>query len=584
MWGAMDQASQVREKIDIVSLISEYLKLKKMGRNFTTICPFHSENTPSFVVSPERQIWHCFGCGKGGDAFSFLMEYESLEFIEALRILAKKAGVTLKLADTSATSSKKEKIYSLNKIASSFYNYILLNHPMGKAALEYLMKKRGLSQNLIKTFNIGFAPPGRNSLSNYLINKKKNNPWDLIEAGLVFKKDENIFDFFRERIIFPLVDHRGNIVGFSGRHITENGFGPKYINTKDTLVYHKGSMFFGLNAAKEEIKKQGIAIVMEGEFDVISAFSQGIKNTVALKGTALTEQQALLLSRFATKVSLCLDKDEAGLIALKRSIPVLEKRGLSITVVAFDGKDPDDAIKKSPASFKKSLKNDVDVYDFLIGKLSKENDASSVSGKKKISDEILPLISAVQNEVVKEHYLKKLSQVIDTSYESLMTQLYKKEEDRTEKVFSKIQIKDRREILEEYLMSLILQNNSENNLFINSKDILTPYEFKILSLGKIFIELSSFFKKSKGLNINTFSKNLPKELIPAYDKCFLIPLPKFESSEKLEAEVLKVSKELKIFYLKERIGRIGISLKGEKTSLSDIEKIRDEIAKITSQL
>ena len=580
----MDQASQVREKIDIVALISDYLKLKKAGRNFTTICPFHSENTPSFVVSPERQIWHCFGCGKGGDAFSFLMEYESLEFIEALRILAKKAGVELKFSDISATSSKKEKIYSLNKLAASFYNYILLNHSIGKNALEYLIKKRGLSQNLIKTFNIGFAPPGRNSLSNYLINKKKHNQWDLIEAGLVFKKDGNIFDFFRERIIFPLIDHRGNIVGFSGRHITENGFGPKYINTKDTLVYHKGSMFFGLNAAKEETKKQGVVIVMEGEFDVISAFSQGIKNTVALKGTALTEQQALLLSRFAQKVSLCLDKDEAGLTALKRSIPVLEKRGLSISVVEYGGKDPDDAIKKSSVNFKKSLKNDIDVYDFLISKLTEENDPASATGKRKISDEILPLISAVQNEVVKEHYLKKLSQVIDTSYESLITQLYKKEESKTEKVFKKIQIKDRREILEEYLLANILQNSSESNLFIKSKDILTPYEFKILSLGKIFSEIASSFKKSKELSINTFSKNLPKELLPAYDKCFLIPLPKLESAERLETEVLKVSKELKIFYLKEKISKIGTSLKGEKTSLTEIEKIRDEIAKITTQL
>jgi len=579
----MDQASQVREKIDIVSLIAEYFQLKKAGRNFTTLCPFHTENSPSFVVSPERQIWHCFGCGRGGDAFSFLMEYENLEFIEALRILAKKAGVPLKMSESSFSSSKKEKIYSLNKIASAYYNYVLLKHSTGKIALDYLIKKRGLTDKLIKTFNIGFAPPGRDGLSMYLINKKKYSKPDLIEAGLVFQKENNIFDFFRNRVIFPLIDHRGNNVGFSGRHISDSGFGPKYINTKDTLVYHKGSMFFGLNLAKEEIKKQGFSIVMEGEFDVISAFAQGIKNSVALKGTALTEPQALLLSRFAPKVELAMDQDDAGLNAIKRSIPVLEKRGLSISVVELDGKDPDETIKKNPVVFKKAIKNDIEVYDFLLRKLTKENDVTTALGKKKISDEILPLISAIQNEVVKEHYIKKLSQAIDTSYDSLERQLNKKEELKEDKVLKKIQIKDRREVLEEYLMALILQGGDEKELFIKSKDILTPYEFKVPSLGRIFKELSISIRNNR-FNIKSFSRNLTKELLSAFDKCFLIPLPKFKSTVGLEQEVLRVSKELRIFYLKEKVSKISISLKGKSTSFGEMEKIREEIAKITSQL
>src|SRR3989344_5407956 len=175
----MDQASEVREKIDIVALISEYLPLKKMGRNFTTVCPFHNENTPSFVVSPERQIWHCFGCGKGGDAFTFLMDYENLEFIEALRILGKKAGIEIKTYGSSVSSSKKELIYSLNKLAAEYYNFVLTKHPVGKEALEYLIKYRKLNEKLIKTFNIGFAPSGGEDLSKYLINKKKFNRNDL---------------------------------------------------------------------------------------------------------------------------------------------------------------------------------------------------------------------------------------------------------------------------------------------------------------------------------------------------------------------------------------------------------------------
>src|SRR3989344_2635803 len=204
----MDQASEVREKIDIVSLISEYLPLKKMGRNFTTVCPFHNESTPSFVVSPERQIWHCFGCQKGGDVFTFLMEYESLEFIEALRILAKKVGVTLKTTGSSFDSSRKEGIYSLNNLSAEYYNYVLTKHSAGKKALEYLIKERGLSEKLIKTFNIGFSPSGGEDLSRFLISKKKYSNLSLVEAGLGIQKGARVIDFFRGRIIFPLIDHR----------------------------------------------------------------------------------------------------------------------------------------------------------------------------------------------------------------------------------------------------------------------------------------------------------------------------------------------------------------------------------------
>jgi len=577
----MDQVEQIREKIDIVSLISEYIPLKKAGRNFNSVCPFHNEKSPSFVVSPERQIWHCFGCGRGGDVYSFIMEYENIEFVEALRMLAKKAGVTLKNGESNFSSSKKEKIYEINKIASQYYNYVLLKHPSGKEALNYLINKRGLSEKLINTYNIGFSSTGRRDITNYLINKKGFSKNDLIDAGISFQKEGSTYDFFRNRIMFPLIDHRGNIIGFSGRKLTETGFGPKYINTKETYVYHKGSTFFGLNKAKDDIKKEGVAIVMEGEFDVISAFSQGFRNVVALKGTAFTPEQALLLSRFASKVALSF---AAGSEALKRSIPVLEKTGLSISVIKLDGKDPDEVIKKDPIIFKKAVKNDIEVYDFLISKLVNENDITKASGKKKVSDEILPLISSIQNEVVKEHYIKKLSKEIDTSYDSLAKQIYKKESEKTEKVFQKIQNKDRREVLEEYLLALILQSKSPKESLIKSKDVLPLYDFKIISIGKIYEEISRNIKKSSTFNLNLFSKNLPKELFPTYDKCFLIPLPKFENSSKYEDEIVKVSKELKIFYLKEKVKKISTDLKNKETDYKEMEKIREEIAKITIQL
>ncbi len=575
----MDQASQVREKIDLVSFISEYIQLKKAGRNFNAVCPFHNESTPSFVVSPERQIWHCFGCGKGGDAFTFLMEYENLEFIEALRILAKKVGVTLKMKDNSMFSSQKEDTFSLNKLAAEYYNFVLTKHSAGKKALEYL-KERGLNEKLVQTFNIGFSPTSGEDLSNFLINKKKFKPQSLLDAGISFNKGTKIFDFFRGRIMFPLIDHRGNIVGFSGRNMSDTDFGPKYINTRDTLVYHKGSMFFGLNQAKEEIRKVGYSVIMEGEFDVISAFKEGITNVVALKGTALTEQQAMLLSRFAPKTLLCLDQDSAGYEAVKRSIPNLEKRSLTIGVVQYDGKDPDEAIKKNSIGFKKAIKDHVEVYDYLLTKLSSEYPIKTGEGKKRITDELLPLISLIQNEIVKEHYLKKVSSAIDVSFESLLRQIEKKEEQKEEKQIVKSDSKmERRELLEEYLLAIILQSTQPKELFEKTRDVLTGYKFKTPSIGKIMQQL----KEIKNFDMKAISNTLPKELLPVFDKSFLMPLPKFDDATKYEEELIKVAKDLRIIHLKDRIREISVELKSENTE-NEIKVLQDEIANITSQM
>lgn len=575
----MDQAAQVREKTDIVSLISEYLPLKKAGRNFTTNCPFHSENTPSFVISPERQIWHCFGCGKGGDVYTFLMEYENLEFFETLQVLAKKAGITLKNTGSSFSSSKKQTIYSLNKLTTEYYNYVLTKHDVGKKALNYLKEKRGLDEKLINTYQIGFSPASGEALSKYLMQKKKFKSGDLVEAGLSIQRGPRTIDFFRGRIMFPLIDHRGNIVGFSGRSIADDDSGPKYINTKDTLVYHKGSMFFGFNIAKEEIKKEEFSIVVEGEFDVISLFKEGIGNTIALKGTALTENQALLLSRFAPKVAMCLDKDSAGLMALKRSLPILEKRGLFITVVDYSEKDPDESIKKDKLEFKKAIKNQIEVYDFLMDKLIEENNIDSAVGKKKITDELLPLFSVISNEIIKEHYLKKLSEKIDISYDSLLRQIDKKDEIEDEKIIVKKQKGTRREILEEYLLALILQNSNPKDMLGKTADILRDYKFETPAIGKIYVELLSV-KGAKKFDIKAVSKNLSKELLPVFDKCFLMPLPKFETEQKNEEEVARVMKEIRLIFLKEEIKNLSKNSKdseGEKR----IDKIREEISSLT---
>ena len=581
----MDQAARVREKIDLVSLISEYLTLKKAGRNFTTLCPFHNEKTPSFVISPERQIWHCFGCGRGGDAFTFLMEYEKIEFLEALKILGKKVGIEIKTGDF-AKSSKRQKIYELNKTALDFYHYILTKHRAGEKALDYLLKKRKLNKGLIESFGLGFAP-SNNSLSRYLLGKKKSQRQDLLEAGLSFQSRGELVDFFRGRIIFPLTDTRGNILGFSGRGLLDSDT-PKYINTKETIVYHKGSTFFGINKAISEIKEKNEAIIMEGEFDVISAFREGIKNAVAIKGTALTSEQSTFLSRICQKIILCLDQDEAGIEATKRSLSILEDTDLTSYVAKIpDNKDPDDALNKNPNQFKNNLKESIGAYDFLIEDSFLRFDPKTFDGKKKISDGVLPSIGRISNEVVKEHYLKKISTKLDTSIESLKRQIGKVERKEDKKPSSPAPAKkDRREVLEEYLLSLIVQSENPKELFELSYGILSDYKYKQEILNKISEKLSIYFKNNEDFESKNFVKNLPSELTESFDKIFLYPLPKFDEKEKFRKETESVSKELMRLFLKEKIKELSDKLRNakEEKDPKKEETLRSEISKTTSLL
>ncbi|MCL5438628.1 MAG: DNA primase [Patescibacteria group bacterium] len=575
----MDQVSQVREKIDIVSLISEYIPLKKAGRNFKANCPFHGEKTPSFVVSPERQIWHCFGCGKGGDCFTFLMEYETLEFPEALRILAKRVGIEIQSTHFEAgLTTKKEKIYRLNRLALEFYHYLLTKHNVGKIALSYLIEKRKINEKIIDSFSLGFAPRIGNALVKFLIDKKKYNREDLNEAGLISFRQGGIFDFFAGRIMFPLFDHRDNVIGFSGRILEDPSvqISSKYINTRETLVYHKGDVFFGLNVAKDEIKKQERVIIMEGEFDVISSVQEGIKNTIAVKGTALTENQVQLISRFAQKVSLCFDQDKAGIDAVKRSLPVLEKKGLTVTVIQIpNGKDPDESIKENPVEFKNAMKNDIAIYDFLINESIKNFDKKSAEGKKKISDDVLPFISHIENEVVKEHYLKKLSTELDTSFESVVRQAEKIGKQTQKSTFRKEekQKRDRREVLEEYLVALILQAKDVKDILGKTENELSEIEFKISAYKKIIDFLKTYFASHNIFDSKQFLRALPIELVPSFDECFLFPLSKFINEEKYELEINNIIKELIQIYLKDRIKAVSEKMKQIEKENKDSEEL-----------
>ncbi len=582
----MDQASEIRDKLDIVSLISEYIPLKKAGRNYRANCPFHNEKSPSFMVSPERQIWHCFGCQKGGDAFSFLMEYENMEFPEALRTLAKKAGVELKnYRFDNEAYSEKEKIYRLNRQALKFYQYVLLKHPLGKKALSYLTDKRKISEKLIETFSLGYSPESGSALSSYLIKKKGYKKQDLYSSGLSLELSGRTVDFFRGRLMFPLTDHRGNVVGFSGRILDDNSDTSKYINTKETPVYHKGNLFFGMDSAKEEIKKLQQAIIVEGEFDAIACFKEGIKNVIAIKGTALTENQAALLSRFTPKVTLCLDMDSAGFEATKRSLPILEGKGLATTIVIIpDGKDPDEAIKNDPASFKKALKEDIGVYDFLIEKLTKENNTKSAEGKKKITDDLLPLFSSISNEIVKEHYFKKLSKEIDISFDSLTRQAEKfpKEKKDQEIVSSTAPQRKRREMLEEYILALVIQAKDINRALDEANVALAEFTFENQSYQKIF-EFITKIAKMADISAKKIAAGLPKELEVSFDTCSLLPLSEF-GEEQYYQEIKKAGSELFVINLREKLKVISKDLEKNSENEEELLRLNKEFERLTALL
>lgn len=585
----MDQVEQVREKTDVVALIGEYVAVKKAGRNFKANCPFHNEKTPSFVISPERQMWHCFGCGAGGDAFTFLMEYEHLEFPEALRMLAKKAGIALESTFDSQTTSKKEVLYKINHIAADFYHYILTKHPAGKRALTYLTEERKISPKVIETFLLGFAPGRGDPLVAYLTKKKGFKPNDIVDAGLASFRYGRASDFFFNRLMFPLFDHRDNIIGFSGRMIDATLTGGKYVNTRETLVYHKGDGFFGFNVTKQEIRTAQHAIVMEGEFDVMSSFQAGVGNVVAVKGTALTENQVHLLARFVQKISLCFDVDKAGIEAMKRSVAVLEKQGLSVMVITPPGgKDPDEAIKHDEYAFKKSVKEEIGIYDFLLETALKNNNAKSAEGKKHISEELLPLLAQIENEVVKEHYMRKLSDALATSYESIAKQIEKIGKNQPQKFLTQKpkEKQTREETLEQYLLALIVQAKDPGKIVAEMGKLLEDFALQIPANQKIIDALVSYFTKKTLFDAKKFVLQLPAELIPAYDRAYLFSLHDFEDQESYEKEAIKIANDLRIEYLKKRIKDLGEAIKiAEKDGNEESgERLREEFSHLTGLL
>lgn len=570
-----DQVDEVKQKTDIVAIIGERVELKKAGRNYKALCPFHSEKTPSFMVSPELQMYKCFGCNEGGDAIAFLEKFEGMDFPEALKYLADRAGV--KLAPfKGAGGSDKDRLYEVNSLASRFYNYVLTSHSLGKPGLDYLTKERGISLETIDKFQLGFSPETPGALSKYLINKKKFTLSEVERAGLVTGGGGRVYDRLRGRIIFPLFDHRGNVVGFAGRILpwTKTDLA-KYVNTPETPIYHKGNVLYGLNLVRDEIKKTGYGVVVEGELDMISSWQAGVRNIVAIKGSALTVDQIRLLSRFTKKVILALDTDFAGDTAARRGIGIAQKAGFEIKVAKLgEFKDPDEAARKNVEAYKASLKNAVGVWDFIIDSVFFKSNANSGEGKGKISREVIPVLSSIEDKIVQAHYGQIVAKRLGVSVEVVFDEIVKftsseaREKPQVVNLAKKPE-KGRRQLLEERLLGLIFQFNPKLALSLEVRELITTPITK-----RITEEYQKFSDSPIPYSPSAFTENLPKELVEGFAEIIFNIQDVPDDLAALEKEIELTKKELTILETRHKLEIFGVKIR-EYEDGKDSEKLKD---------
>jgi len=535
-----------------VEVINKYVPLKKRGRHFVACCPFHQEKSPSFIVSTELQIYKCFGCGKAGDIFNFMEEYNRIDFKDALEDLAKMAGIKLVHSEKmSQEESKRKKLFEINKEAARFYNYILTKHDLGKEALAYV-EKRDISQEIVQKFLIGYAPRDSQLIINYLL-KKGYKMEELIATGsfgMSQYHQRQAYDRFQDRLIFPQIDFRDRVVGFSGRILpgAKNPNLAKYINSPETEIYHKSQMFFGLNLAKEMIKKENWVLIVEGELDMISPYQMGMENVVAIKGTALTEEQLQLIRRYTDTLILGLDSDFAGNNAAMRSIELAEKMDFEIKVLDLEEKykDPDEAIKNDPEFFKKKISEARPIWDFMIASTVKNFGVETNKGKKMILATVLPFLAKIKNSVIRSDYVRKLASELSSEEEGVVDELKKytslpkvaiiSEKAKDEEVMDKI------ERLEERLMVLALAT-------AKPKSVIKKIEWREIRFQKI----SRAIKKYKIFGATKVVKKLEPELIEIFNDLYLKAIEEKNEPTERKKEINNIIRQIEEINLKDRL-------------------------------
>ncbi len=502
---------EIRSNNDIVDVISQYVTLKRSGRNFFGLCPFHKEKSPSFSVSPDKQIFHCFGCNAGGNVIHFVSKIESINFKETLELLAERANIELPTLDNSEdekTARLKSKVYEINQIAAEFYHENLYK-PTSKAAQEYI-KKRKLDNNTLKAFLIGYAG---NFDELYQILKAKGYTEEEMLASSLIKKtpDGKFMDSFRKRLMFPIQDVRDKVIAFGGRVLDDSK--PKYINSPENIVYSKGRHLFGLNVAKRHDTKQ--IIIVEGYMDAISLYQRGITNVVASLGTALTEAQGRLLRRHSEKVILGYDADGAGQSAILRGMEILQNMGCDLRVLQIEGaKDPDEyVVKYGPERFQKCVENAISLVEFKVKILKKDLNLEVTNDKIKFLNEIAKILAKVSNQMEREIYVEKLSKDYKISKEAIQAEINKlmyagnsgtKKLERPVRVMTEKKQEKNQEVSDAVIkrenMVIYLLINEEAKAYSRLKEVILPENFQH-SLNKVI--LKKLYEELEKGNSNT---------------------------------------------------------------------------------
>ncbi len=508
----MNDIEDIKQRIDIIELIGGYVQLTPGGANHKGKCPFHNEKTPSFMVSREKGIWHCFGCGKGGDIFSFMQEIEGMEFREALQFLAQKAGVELRREGAREDRSKRERSLAINTLAARVYHQLLLDHEKAAAARNYLAQ-RGVSEPVIATFQLGYAPESWEGVRQFLQTKGFSEE-EIFRAGLTVKRERQAgsYDRFRNRIMFPVRDHLGRVVGFGGRALTD-AQEPKYVNTPQTELYNKSALLYGLDRAKGAIKEQGNAVIVEGYMDVLASHQAGVANVVASSGTALTRDQLQLLARYTEKIALAFDMDVAGESASRRGIDLAWEQGFDVRVVVLPfGKDPDELIRKDAAAWRTAVHDARPYMDYAFERVREREQLFSVEGKKGAAKRLLPLIARLSDPIEQTHYLQKLSRLINVPEEVLRSAIKRQRtaasQPRAVAEKENVQHKSREQRVAEQLLALATAYPEHLEYLI---DHLEPSSLAPTNLLGLYKSLITYYTENHQLDHRAFLQAAGRE-------------------------------------------------------------------------
>ncbi len=596
---------EIKNRLDIVEVIQGYIRLQKAGANFRALCPFHSEKKPSLFVSPARQIWHCFGCAKGGNIFQFVMEIEGVEFGDALRILAQKAGVELKRQDPKL-KTERQRLYEIVELATKFFEKQLIDSKIGKDAEKYLLK-RGVNEGSIKKWRLGYAPDTWQGLSDFLVSRGYHRE-EIVKTGLAIKKENtggdsgeirenlrNTYDRFRGRIIFPIFDLNSQIVGFGSRIVNveqrnhSSGFVSseiaKYVNTPITLLYDKSRILYGLDKARVAIRRNDSCILVEGYIDAILSHQAGQENTAATSGTALTPYQLKILRRYSENLLTAFDMDIAGDTATKRGINLAQNQGFSVKVIVMPkGEDPADVISKDPKKWEKLIGKARAVVDFYFetafsSVLDKGEDLTP-EAKKEISKILLPILKRIPNKIEQSHWIQQLARRLQVKEEDIVEEMNKTSSQRIDAVQGdkeftseiKKEPKSRKEMLEENIAAIVLKHPEKLNL-------IKPNIISYFSSG--IKEIVTALKKNPDGNIEG---KISPDFMDLYN--YLSLKSEIEEIEDTDEEIKICSRELRFLEKKNKLNLLGQEVKRaeEKKDFKKVNTLIKKFNKLSQEL